>query len=104
MLSSSGEIVIVLIGLMLQALMGKMKGVIAPQDIIRRVTTQSSAAGVRLGEFKDVVTNMLSGNAHELYLHQEVNAMIRADLVQLHRQKVAVVVRAVVVCLFTCTT
>jgi len=93
-LSSSGEIVIVLVGLMLQTLMAKMKGVIAPQDIIRRVTTQGSAAGVRLGEFKDVVSNMLSGHAHELYLHGEVNAMIRRDLVALHRQKITLMVRA----------
>lgn len=89
--SSSGEIVIVLIGLLLQTLMVKMKagGVVAPQDIIRRVTTTSHAAGVRLGEFRDVMSNMLAGNSHELLLSETVNRMIHADLVQLHGEKIS---------------
>ncbi len=103
--SSSGEVVIVLVGLLLQALMTRMKGggnvhssedgapgagvVIAPQDIIRRVTTQSHAAGVRLGEFRDVMSNMLAGNAHELALSETVNRMLRSDLVALQASKIS---------------
>lgn len=50
-MSSSGEVVVVLIGLMLQTLMGQIAGSpITPQDIIRRVTAQGNAAGIRLGE------------------------------------------------------
>lgn len=50
-MSSSGEVVVVLIGLMLQTLMGHIAGSpITPQDIIRRVTAQGNAAGIRLGE------------------------------------------------------
>lgn len=117
-MSSSGEIVIVLIGLLLQALMNRMKGggggggaaggaggsltnaegstcravVISPQDIIRRVTTQSHAVGVRLGEFRDVMSNMLASNAHELALSETVNHMLLSDLVALQTEKVARVV------------
>lgn len=50
-MSSSGEVVVVLIGLMLQTLMSHIAGSpITPQDIIRRVTAQGNAAGIRLGE------------------------------------------------------
>lgn len=56
-MSSSGEVVLVLIGLMLQVLMSHINEVssagssmITPQDIIRRVTAQGNAAGIRLGE------------------------------------------------------
>lgn len=51
-MSSSGEVVVVLIGLMLQTLMGQIAAgsPITPQDIIRRVTAQGNAAGIRLGE------------------------------------------------------
>ena len=51
-MSSSSEIVVVLIGLMVQTCMTKMKGAITPQEIIRRVTSQGNAAGARLSEFK----------------------------------------------------
>lgn len=101
---------IVLVGLLLQALMTRMKGggnahssedgagaavvVIAPQDIIRRVARQSHAAGVRLGEFRDVMSNMLVGNAHELALMETVNRMLRSDLVALHASKISRMVSA----------
>jgi hypothetical protein len=49
-MSSSGEIIVVLIGLMLQVLMRRMNGSISPQEIVRRVTAQGNAAGIRLGE------------------------------------------------------
>jgi hypothetical protein len=50
-MSSSGEVVVVLIGLMLQELLSHMGGsAITPQDIIRRVTAQGNAFGIRLGE------------------------------------------------------
>jgi hypothetical protein len=49
-MSSSGEIIVVLIGLMLQILMRRMNGSISPQEIVRRVTAQGNAAGIRLGE------------------------------------------------------
>lgn len=91
-MSSSGEIVIVLIGLMLQALMNNMKGVVTPQEIIRRVTAQSSASGVRLGEFKDVMINMLETNTYELYLNETVNQFIHKDMAKLHREKITIMV------------
>jgi hypothetical protein len=42
-----------MIGLMLQALLGHMSAAsaqVTPQEIIRRVTAQGNAAGIRLGE------------------------------------------------------
>ena len=50
--SSSGEVVVVLIGLMLQALLAQIGNfsLVTPQEIIRRVTAQGNAAGIRLGE------------------------------------------------------
>jgi len=53
-ISSSGEVVVALIGLMLQRLMDRMNGIIAPQEIMRRVTAQGNAAGIRLGEVRSV--------------------------------------------------
>lgn len=59
-MSSSGEVVVVLIGLMLQTLMSQMGGsAITPQDVIRRVTAQGNAAGIRLGEVFSCAVNML---------------------------------------------
>lgn len=49
-MSSSGEVAVALVGLMLQQLMDRMNGIITPQDIIRRVTAQGNATGIRLGE------------------------------------------------------
>jgi hypothetical protein len=54
-MSSSGEVVVVLIGLMLQALLEHMSHAsaqVTPQDVIRRVTAQGNAAGIRLGEVR----------------------------------------------------
>lgn len=62
-MSSSGEVLLVLIGLMLQTLMNHTlsststaapaaAAAITPQDIIRRVTAQGNAAGIRLGEVR----------------------------------------------------
>lgn len=51
-ISSSGEVVVSLIGLMLQLLMDRMNGIIAPQEIMRRVTTQGNASGIRLSEVR----------------------------------------------------
>ena len=49
-MSSSGEVAVALVGLMLQLLMDRMNNIITPQDIIRRVTAQGNATGIRLGE------------------------------------------------------
>ena len=51
-ISSSGEVVVSLIGLMLQLLMDHMNGIIAPQEIMRRVTTQGNSSGIRLSEVR----------------------------------------------------
>ena len=94
-LSSSGEVVIVVIGLLLQLLMSRMQqgSTIMPQDIIRRVTAQGHAAGMRLGEFKDVVTSMLGSNMHEMLQHSAISSAIFADLVEIHKQKMHTMVR-----------
>jgi hypothetical protein len=46
-------VIVVIIGLMLQALLGHMSAAsaqVTPQEVIRRVTAQGNAAGIRLGE------------------------------------------------------
>jgi len=58
-MSSSGEITVVFIGLMLQILMQKMNGSIAAQDIVRRVTSKGNAAGIRLGEVRITTISIL---------------------------------------------
>jgi len=68
-MSSSGEVVVVLIGLMLQTLMSQVGGsaaaaAITPQDIIHRVTAQGNAAGIRLGEVRTVVVFPLSATGN----------------------------------------
>jgi cell division protein ZapA (FtsZ GTPase activity inhibitor) len=90
-MSSSSEIVLVLIGLMVQLCMTKMKGFISAQDIIRRVVTSqsSAAAGTKLGEFKDVMTNMLESNSYELFLNQTINRIIKKDMANLAQEKLS---------------
>jgi len=97
-MSSSGEIIVVLIGLMLQVLMRRMNGSISPQEIVRRVTAQGNAAGIRLGEFKDLMVNMLSSNSQDLFLNQVMNNIIRADLAGLHCTKVSMMVILTLAC------
>lgn len=121
--SSSGEVAVVLIGLMLQALLEHMShssAPVTPQDVIRRVTAQGNAAGIRLGEvrrcqfvinvsscvtlgnlfvlprrqFKGIMLSMLGANVQELQLHTAMVRIIRGDLVVLHRQKIAKLVTA----------
>lgn len=95
-MSSSGEIIIVLIGLALQTLMAGMKATsaaITSQDIIQRITQQGNAAGIRLSEFKDVMLSMLYANKHELHLCSSVTKMIHADVSALHREKISKAVR-----------
>jgi hypothetical protein len=73
---------------MLQILMTRMKGIITPADIIRRVTaTETNSSGIRLGEFKDVMLNMLSDLSAEYGLSDTVRQIIRQDLRRLHREK-----------------
>lgn len=56
--SSAKELLAVLLGLSLRALLQHMKAAhISPQHIIRRITGQE--LGVRLGEFRDVLLSML---------------------------------------------
>lgn len=91
-ISSSGEIIVVLIGQSLQALMAKMKGgssspSVAPQDIIRRITWHGSAAGIRLNEFRDVMLSMLEASEFELQLHRSVTGMIYSDITRMHQEK-----------------
>lgn len=88
--SSSGEITIILIGLMLQTLMTRMKGMnfITPVDIIRRVTaTEMNSSGIRLGEFKDVMLNMMSDLESEYSLNSVVKRIVQKDLMKIYREK-----------------
>lgn len=77
---------------MLQLLMSRMKGSIDPQDIIRRVTSHGNSAGMRLGEFKDVVLNMISANEQEILLYEAINRAFNDDLVIIHRNKIQLLV------------
>jgi hypothetical protein len=89
--SSSGEIVVALIGQSLQALMAKMKGgscTVTPQDIIRRITRHGHAAGIRLSEFRDVMLSMIEAGEFDLQLYKSVSGMICGDIARMHREKI----------------
>ncbi len=86
-ISTSSEIVAHFLSVLLQGFMAKMKNVISPQEIITRVVTHASAAGIRLGEFKDVMLNMLELNDYELLLNQTVLGIFKEDVVHSHEMK-----------------
>ena len=81
---------------MLQTLMTRMKGMnfITPVDIIRRVTaTEMNSSGIRLGEFKDVMLNMMSDLESEYSLNSVVKRIVQKDLMKIYREKHTKMVR-----------
>lgn len=78
--------------------MVKMKGIITPQSIISRIARgdHNSSTGIRLGEFKDVVMNMLETNSNDLFIHETISKMVKQDLFKLNKQKNAKMVILIV--------
>lgn len=87
-MSSSAEVVVVLIGLLVQYFMAQMKSMVPPQDIIRRVAQQQGqATGSRFAEFKDVMISMVETYANDLFLSEILLKMHVSDLQKLNAQK-----------------
>lgn len=88
-ISSTSEVLLVLIGQLLQYFMSQMKSHVPAQEIIRRLTLsgQGYASGTPYEEFKDVFASMIDSYAWDKVIHENVVAIHFTDLHGLHQRK-----------------
>ncbi len=117
-MSSSSQISSHFLMHLLQEFMNKMKTVISSQEIISRVLNHSSSSStpsatsasmhhystsvgvaggagrgegkgsIVLGEFKEIMDNMIQSNAAELLLFQNMKKILHNDVRAIHQQKI----------------
>jgi hypothetical protein len=68
--------------------MSKMKSVVSSQDIISSVLKLASQNSIILGEFKEIMNNMIESNNTELMLFENVKSILYNDVKSLHKWKI----------------
>jgi hypothetical protein len=76
-----------------------MKTFITSQDIILHVINHASANAIYLGEFKEIMNNMLAMNNYEYRLYEHMEKILVQDLSALHTKKIQQMVSDVPCCL-----
>lgn len=73
---------------LLQEFMNKMKTMISAQEIISRVMNHASSNSILLGEFKEIMNNMITMNNYELLLYENMKRILVNDVKVLHKKKI----------------
>lgn len=101
MLSFALEVTIQLIGENIKTYLNAMKECVAPQDIMRRFvasgsnnSNQAGGGSSTIGEFKDVLINMVQADTFDVFVGECLVRMNFTDLTTLHRQKTQLMVRS----------